>query len=100
MNTGENPDRSAYYQDSSPGSLLKHLNAAWKQIRTIEKAVGDRDKALDKLHHSISERDATIENLRTALRIHNRAWPLLYAILGGAAAKFGDMAILWLTKGK
>ncbi len=78
-----NPDRSEQYKDATPQKLLEQLNENWRQLRLFKTAIDDRDRNLDRLHHSISERDETIEGLQKALRLRNRLWPIVYSVLGG-----------------
>jgi hypothetical protein len=82
-----NPDRKNQYRDSSPAVLRDQLNENWRQLRILSAAVGDRDRIIASQHLSISERDTTIKLLNSRL---------LYALVGGAAAKGAEVGILAL----
>jgi hypothetical protein len=82
-----NPDRSKQYTDTNPATLLSQLNENWKRVRIVESAVADRDRIIDRLHGSVAERDTTIRLLNSRLRLSKVRVALLYALVGGAAAK-------------
>jgi hypothetical protein len=85
------------YQDESPAALLKQLNENWTKLRTFERAVGDRDRTIDRLHSSVAERDKAIRLLNSRLRFAKIRVALLYALVGGAAAKGIEALVVALT---
>jgi cell division protein FtsL len=91
-----NPDRKNQYRDSSPAVLRDQLNENWRQLRILSAAVGDRDRIIASQHLSISERDTTIKLLNSRLSYSKIRVALLYALVGGAAAKGAEVGILAL----
>jgi hypothetical protein len=91
-----NPDRKHQYRDASPVVLRDQLNENWRQLRILSTAVTDRDKIIGDLHSSVKERDETIELLNGRLRYSKVKVALLYALVGGAAAKGAEVGILAL----
>ena len=91
-------DRSAQYQDASPSKLLDQLNENWRQLRLFGLAVADRDRAIDSLHKSIAERDKAISRLNSRLRFAKVRVALLYALVGGIAAKGAEELVFALIK--
>jgi hypothetical protein len=95
---GGNPDRSQQYTDTSPAALLVQLNENWTKLRTVERAVGDRDRVINELHGSISERDTAIKRLNTRLRFAKVKLILLYSLIGGIAAKGAEELVILIAK--
>jgi hypothetical protein len=69
------------------------LNECWRQLRLFKVAVADRDRNLDRNLQAINEQRELIRNLRQALRLTNRLWPLVYALAGGCAAKLAELGM-------
>src|SRR5579863_10364886 len=92
-----NPDRSQQYRDASPQVLRDQLNENWKQLRILGTAVADRDRVIGTLHKSVEERDTTIGLLNGRLRYSKIRVALLYALVGGAAAKGAEVGALALV---
>jgi hypothetical protein len=89
----DNPDRSKYYKNANPDIVLDQLNECWRQLRLFKVAVADRDRNLARNLQAINEQRELIHNLRQALRLTNRLWPLVYALAGGCAAKLAELGM-------
>jgi hypothetical protein len=92
-----NPDRKNQYRDASPVVLRDQLNENWRQLRILSTAVADRDRTIGALHKSVEERDTTIGLLNGRLRYSKIRVALLYALVGGAAAKGAEVGALALV---
>jgi hypothetical protein len=97
-----NPDRHTQYTDASPEKLRDQLNENWRQLRIFGVAIADRDRAIDGLHKSVAERDTTIKLLNGRLRLAKVRVALLYALVGGIAAKGAEVSVMallyWLPR--
>lgn len=91
-----NPDRHTQYTDASPEKLRDQLNENWRQLRIFGVAIADRDRTIDSLHKSVAERDTTIQLLNGRLRLSKVRVALLYALVGGAAAKGSEALVMAL----
>jgi hypothetical protein len=94
----DNPDRSKQYGDTSPAVVLKQLNDFATSVRIRERAVADRDRVIHDLHDSVAARDKAIKQLNDRLRYAKIRVVMLYALVGGIAAKGAEELIMALVK--
>ena len=92
----EKPDRSAQYKQTNPAVLVDQLNENWRQLRLLRAAVSDRDEVIATLHGSIAERDKMIAAQETKMKLLNRVRPFVYATIGGAVTKMGELGFMYL----
>jgi len=84
-------------KDDSPAALLNHLNGLATSLRSRERAVADRDRIIHDLRKSIDDRDVLVERLTGRLRYAKIRVALLYAVVGGAAAKGAEELVIALV---
>jgi hypothetical protein len=85
------------YRNSSPDVLLRQLNELGTSVRTRDRAVADRDRVIHELHGSVAARDKAIKQLTDRLRYAKIRVALLYALIGGAAAKGVEALVVALA---
>ena len=90
-------DQARQYQDASPEVLLQQLNENWTKLRTFERAVADREIVIGGLHKSVEQRDVAIKKLNNLLRFSRVKVALMYALIGGAAAKGAEELVVTLA---
>ena len=87
----DKPDRSTQYRETDPVKLRDQLNENWRQLRMLRAALADRDEVIATLHNSIAKRDDVIQAQAKSIKLRNRAWAVIYAGIGGAAASLATL---------
>lgn len=92
--------QAASYKDPRPEIVLKQLNENWTKVRSLERAVADRDRTIDEQLRKIEARDKLIEKLKKMLTFGHTLTALAYALAAGAAGagakEFGSFLMFWL----
>jgi hypothetical protein len=90
-------DQARQYVNASPDALLEQLNGLGTSVRVRDKIIADRELVIHELHGSIAARDKTIRLLNGKLKYTRVKLALLFALIGGAAAKGAEALVVALV---